>query len=94
MKLTSTINMKHANETAVQEMHPAKVHPPKPKHHVPPHVRMNMIQIEFDEEDKAIFCDAAQDEDEAEGWMKTIQNAPPELKIIVNQIIKIIKEVA
>lgn len=94
MKLESTISMEDLNGTAVQEMKPSVAHSPKSKHHVPPHVRKKMIQIEFDEEDKAIFFDVAQDEDEARGWMKTIQNAPPEIKIIVNQIIKMIKEVA
>lgn len=63
------------------------------RHPVPPQIRNKMLQIEFDEKDMDIFYEIEQDEDSVSAWLQIIQKAPPEKKILIHQIMNIIKEV-
>ena len=53
-----------------------------------------MLQIEFDEKDFEIFHEIEQDDDSVFAWLHIIQNAPPEKKVIIHQILNTIKEVS
>ena len=64
------------------------------RHPVPPDIRNKMLQIEFDEKDFEIFHEIEQDDDSVFAWLHIIQNAPPEKKVIIHQILNTIKEVS
>lgn len=65
--------------------------PPRP---VLPHERKNILRIEFDESEWALFKEVFGDEDTAFAAMGIIEGAPPEIQILVIQLLDIIKEVA
>lgn len=65
--------------------------PPRP---VLPHERKNILRIEFDESEWGIFKEVFGDEDTAFAAMEIIEGAPPEIQILVIQLLDIIKEVA
>ena len=65
------------------------------KHHLPHHERKGMISIQFDETDWGVFKDAFDNEDEASAAIGIIHGAPPEIQILVAQLLtQIEKEVA
>ena len=65
------------------------------KHPVPPHERKGMISIQFDDTDWGVFKDAFGNEDEANAAIGIIHGAPPEIQILVAQLLtQIEKEVA
>ncbi len=65
------------------------------KHPVPPHERKGMISIQFDERDWEVFMDAFGSEDEANAAIGIIYGAPPEIQILVAQLLtQIEREVA
>lgn len=65
---------------------------------IPPHERKSLISIEFDESDWELFKVVFEDEDEAYAAMQVILKAPPEIQIIMAQLIELVgypkKEVA
>lgn len=67
----------------------------RPKHPVPPHERKGMISLQFDENDWKVFKDAFGDEDTAAAAVEIVYGAPPEIQILVAQVLGMIeKEVA
>lgn len=65
-----------------------------PAHHIPPHERKAMVRIEYDEQDWSLLRDIFGDEDTASAATAIIREAPPEIQILVVQLINVIKEVA
>ena len=65
----------------------------KSGHHIPPHLRKPIVQIEYDEQDWQILMAVFHDEDTVLANVEIIQNAPPEIQILAAQLINIIKEV-
>lgn len=66
-----------------------------PKHPMAPHERRGMITIQFDNKDWTVFKDVFGNDDEAAAAAGIIQSAPPEIQILVVQLlIQIEKEVA
>ena len=64
-------------------------------HPVPPHERKGMISLYFDENDWKVFKDAFGDEDTAVAAVEIVHGAPPEIQILVAQVLGMIeKEVA
>lgn len=63
-----------------------------PHHHLPPHLRRDQLQINFDDSDWKILCDVFENEDTASAAAKIISMAPPEMKLVAFQIINLIKE--
>lgn len=67
----------------------------KLKHPIPPHRRKGMIEIQFDEMDWEVFKNVFGSEDEANAAFGIINGAPPEIQILVAQLLtQIEKEVA
>ncbi len=65
------------------------------KHPIPPHKRKGMISIQFDVTDWDVFKDVFGSEDEANAAIGIIHGAPPEIQILVAQLLtQIEKEVA
>ena len=60
---------------------------------IPQHERRGLLYVEFDEVDRQIFYDVFKDADTAEANMKIVLKAPPEMKILVAQVLMSIKEV-
>lgn len=81
----------HAKEEIYMNEH--MVH--RPKHPVPPHERKGMITLQFDESDWKIFQEAFGDEDTAAAAVEIVHGAPPEIQVLVAQVLNMIeKEVA
>ncbi len=63
-------------------------------HPVLPHERKSMVSIQFDERDFEVFKDVFGNEDEANAAIGIIHGAPPEMQILVAQLLtQIEKEV-
>lgn len=84
MKETYNIVQHHRKPEAPQ--HPA---PPKP-----PHKQRQMIHIEFEDKDLAVFREIFGDEDTAAAAAEILYGAPPEIQILALQILHMIEEVA
>lgn len=60
----------------------------------PPHERKALMNIVFDEEDWKLLKEIFGDEDTAFAASEVIKEAPPEIQILVIQLMNIIEEVA
>lgn len=67
-------------------------HAPEPHPPVPPHERRRMFQIEMSEKDIEILTAVFHDEDTVSAAVEIICNAPPEIQVLVIQILKMIEE--
>lgn len=68
-----------------------------PGHHrigspLPPHERKRLVQIEFDEQDWDVLNEVFGDPDTTAAAAEVIEEAPPEIKILAVQLMKLIKE--
>lgn len=80
---------------AKEEIHMNEHMVHRPKHPVPPHERKGMITLQFDEGDWKVFKEAFGDEDTAAAAVEIVHGAPPEIQILVAQVLDMIeKEVA
>lgn len=61
---------------------------------MPPHERKALMRIVFDENDWKLFQLVYEDDDEAAAAMQVIMNAPPEIQILMAQLIDLYEEVA
>lgn len=61
---------------------------------IPPHERKELMHIVFDENDWELFQMVYGDDDEAAAAMQVIMKAPPEIQIVMAQLIALYKEVA
>lgn len=61
---------------------------------MPPHKRKALMHIVFDENDWKLFQMVYEDDDEAAAAMQVIMNAPPEIQILMAQLIDLYQEVA
>lgn len=66
---------------------------PRPVHPIPPHERRSMFYVEFEERDRELFNVVFGDEDTALAAMSIVHNAPPEMQVVVFQLLKMIEEV-
>ena len=80
----------HAHMPFLHAMRPPVPHPPHPPH--PPHEGRCMFQIEMSEKDVEILTDVFHDEDTVSAAVGIIHNAPPEIQVLVIQILKMIEE--
>ena len=71
----------------------AHEHRRPPRHPIPPHERMAMMRIEFNENDWKRMNDIFGDEDTATAAAEIIRDAPPEIQILAVQLMNIIEEV-
>ncbi len=67
--------------------------PSDPRRHMPPHERKALMHIEFDENDWSLLKEVFGDEDTAAAAAEIIMEAPPEIQILVIQLMNIIEEV-
>lgn len=66
-----------------------------PRRPAPPHMRRQILHIEFEDKDVAVFQEVFGDEDTAAAAMDILCGAPPEIQILALQILHMIeKEVA
>ena len=65
-----------------------------PGRHMPPHERKALMHVEFDENDWNLLKEVFGDEDTAVAASEIILEAPPEIQILVIQLINIIEEVS
>lgn len=63
-----------------------------PAHPMPPHMRHQMIHIEFEDKDLAVFQDVFGDDDTAVAAMGILCGAPPEIQILALQILHMIEK--
>lgn len=61
---------------------------------IPPHEKKALMHIEFEDADWDLLQNIFKDEDTAMAAVEIIRDAPPEIQIIVIQLIDLIKEVA
>lgn len=66
----------------------------RPKHPVPPHERKGMLTIQFDDKDWDVFRAAFGNDDEAAAAVGIIYSAPPEIQILVAQLLTQIEKEA
>lgn len=64
-----------------------------PGRHIPPHERKALMHVEFNEDDWNILKEVFVDEDTAVAAAEIIIEAPPEIQILVIQLMNIIEEV-
>lgn len=64
-----------------------------PGRHMPPHERKALMHVDFDENDWNLLKEVFGDEDTAVAASEIIIEAPPEIQILVIQLMNIIKEV-
>ncbi len=62
--------------------------------HIPHHERKALIHIDFSADDMTLFKHIYGDEDEAAAAVQVLMDAPPEIQILVAQLISLIEEVA
>ncbi len=65
-----------------------------PGRHILPHERKTLIHVEFDENDWNLLKEVFGDEDTAIAASEIIMEAPPEIQILVIQLMNIIEEVS
>ena len=89
MKLTTSQNiLAHINgEQNLVPHHPAPIHGTPIPPPMPPHLSHAAIRLEFDEHDWETLCAVFGDEDTASTAVQIIHRAPPEMKILVFQLI-------
>lgn len=63
------------------------------RRHMPPHERKSLMHVEFDEGDWCLLKEVFGDEDTAVAAAEIIMEAPPEIQILVIQLMNIIEEV-
>lgn len=73
---------------------PMKKEPIGHKRPMPPHERRSLMQISFDQNDMKLLNTVFGDEDEAAAAAQVLEDAPPEIKILAVQLMKLIEEVA
>ena len=84
--------MREIHDMVSRSIPEAPHHPAPP---MPPHLRRQMIHIEFDDMDLAVFREVFGDEDTAAAAMDILYGAPPEIQVLALQILHILeKEVA
>jgi hypothetical protein len=66
----------------------------KLKQPVPPHERKGMIVLQFEEGDWKVFKEAFGDEDTAAAAVEIVHSAPPEIQILVAQVLDMIEKEA
>ena len=59
---------------------------------IPPHERRGIITLQFDEADWKVFMAAFGDEDTATAAIEIVHGAPPEIQILVAQILSMIEK--
>ncbi len=59
---------------------------------IPPHERRSLFNVQFDEHDMALMQEIFGDEDTANAAADIIMTAPPEIKILSVQLLKMIEE--
>jgi len=64
-------------------------HPAPP---LPPHIRRQIIHIEFEDKDMAVFQEVFGDEDTAAAAMDILYGAPPEIQILALQVLYMIEK--
>ena len=86
------VNYGNVNENVMNEMNMYHEHkgPGRP---LPPHVRKELMHIEYEEDDWKALKTVFGDEDTAYAAAEIIREAPPEIQILAMQLINIIKEV-
>lgn len=95
MEIANIKTTSHAKEERSMNEHKAEHFAHGHGHPVPPHERKGMISVQFDETDWGVFKDAFGNEDEANAAIGIIHGAPPEIQILVAQLLtQIEKEVA
>lgn len=95
MMIARTKNSDHVKEENHMTEHITEHAVHRPKHHIPPHERKGMISLQFDERDWNIFNEVFGDEDTARAAVDIVHGAPPEIQILVAQVLEMIeKEVA
>ena len=72
-------------------MRPPMPHPPAHPP-FPPHARKRMFRIEMTEKDLEILTAVFHDEDTVSAAVGIIHDAPPEIQVLVIQILKMIEE--
>lgn len=84
----------HKTDYYTKEEHPMKHADMHIHHHpVPPHLHNHSLSIQFDDTDWEIFKKVFADEDEASAAFNIIlYKAPPEIKVLVAQLINQIKK--
>lgn len=95
MKLSYGTKKNNTEEIIMREHleHKHIVHESEGRVHIPPHERKNLLQLQFDEKDMHLFEKIFGDEDTAYAAADIISNAPPEIKILSIQLLKMIEEV-
>lgn len=73
----------------VEEHRPPMLHMEERRPPMPPH-RRNAIIVDFDEKNAQAMYEMFGDEDTAKAAMSIIHDAPPEIKILVMQLLKLI----
>lgn len=82
--IKTTIHVKEEVRMNEQKAeHFARIHKPP----VPPHERRSILSIQFDEADWSVFKNAFGNEDEASAAIGIIHRAPPEIQILVAQLL-------
>lgn len=95
MEIVNIKTTTHAKEERNMNEHKAEHFVHRQGHLVPPHERKDMISIQFDERDWAVFKSVFGNEDETNAAIGIIHGAPPEIQILVTQLMALIeKEVA
>lgn len=95
MEIANIKSTTYAKEERSMNEHKAEHFAHERRHPVPPHERKGIISIQFDEKDWDVFKDAFGNEDEASAAIGIVHGAPPEIQILVAQLLtRIEKEVA
>lgn len=63
-----------------------------PAPHLPPHLRQQMLRLQFEDRDFAVFQEVFGDEDTAVAAMDILCEAPPEIQILALQILHLIEK--
>lgn len=82
-------SMREAHDTAWHNGLEDMRHPARP---MPPHMRHQMIHIEFEDKDLAVFQDVFGDEDTAAAAIDILCGAPPEIQLLALQILHMIEK--
>lgn len=95
MEIATIKTTTHTKKERTMDEHKVEHFTYEQRHPAPPHERKGMLSIQFDERDWGVFKDAFGNEDEANAAIGIIYGAPPEIQILVAQLLtQIEKEVA
>lgn len=64
-----------------------------PERHILPHERKALMHVEFDKKDWELLKDIFGDEDTAAAAAQIVREAPPEIQVLVIQLLNMIEEV-